>query len=193
MKRSVARIIAPSTGKLRMRVDGGSFHTADSIGSSVKLTNRLTSTATTTVMPNGKKNLPTMPPMNATGTNTAQMAKVVAITARPISSVPSRAARTWSLPMPTWRTMFSRTTMASSISSPMHRLSAIMVMKFKVKPKACTAMNDEMTEIGKVSPVMMVERHECRNRKTMAMVSSAPSIKVRCRPFSEPLTKSLLA
>ena len=44
-------------------------------------------------MPNGKKNLPTMPFMKATGTNTAQIAKVVAITARPISSVPSRAAR----------------------------------------------------------------------------------------------------
>ena len=77
-----------------------------------------------------------MPPMNATGTNTAQMANVVAITARPISSVPSRAAVWWSLPMCTWRTMFSRTTMASSISRPMHRLSAIIVMKFSVKPKA---------------------------------------------------------
>jgi hypothetical protein len=31
--------------------------------------------------------------MKATGTNTATMAKVVAATARPISAVPSRAAR----------------------------------------------------------------------------------------------------
>jgi hypothetical protein len=36
----------------------------------------------------------------------------------------------------TWRTMFSRTTIASSISRPMHRLSAIIVMKFSVKPNA---------------------------------------------------------
>jgi hypothetical protein len=36
-----------------MRSAGGSFQTDESIGSSVKLTNRLTSTATTTVMPNG--------------------------------------------------------------------------------------------------------------------------------------------
>ena len=108
----------------------------DSIGSSVKLTKRLTSTATATVMPNGKKNLPTMPFMNATGTNTAQIAKVVAITARPISSVPSRAAAWWLLPMCTWRTMFSRTTIASSIRSPMQSDSAIIVMKFSVKPKA---------------------------------------------------------
>jgi len=102
----------------------------------VKLTNRLTSTATVTVMPKGKKNLPTMPFMKATGTNTAQIAKVVAITARPISSVPRRAAVTWSAPRCTWRTMFSRTTIASSMSRPMHRLSAIIVMKFSVKPKA---------------------------------------------------------
>ena len=53
---------------------GGSFQTDDSIGSSVKLTNSDTITADTTVMPNGKKNLPTMPFMKATGTNTAQIA-----------------------------------------------------------------------------------------------------------------------
>ena len=65
----------------------------------MKLTNSDTSTATATVMPNWKKNRPMMPLMNATGTNTATIANVVAITARPISSVPSRAAVAWSLPM----------------------------------------------------------------------------------------------
>ena len=71
---------------------GGSCQTADSIGSSVKLTNSDTSTATATVTPNWKKNRPMMPLMNAIGTNTATIANVVAITASPISSVPSRAA-----------------------------------------------------------------------------------------------------
>ena len=52
-------------------------------------------------------------------------------------------------------------------------------------------MKLEITAIGSVSPVMIVLRHECRNRKTIATVSSAPSISVCCRPFSEPLTKSL--
>ena len=106
----------------------------DSIGSSVKLTKSETSTATATVMPNGKKNLPTIPFMNATGTKTAQIAKVVAITASPISSVPSCAASRWPRPRWTWRTMFSRTTMASSMSRPMHSDSAIIVMKLSVKP-----------------------------------------------------------
>ena len=57
----------------------------------------------------------------------------------------------------------------------MHSDSAISVMKFSVKPKACSAMNVAMTEIGSVRPVMIVERHECRNRNTIRIVSSAPS------------------
>jgi len=54
-------------------------------------------------------------------------------------------------------------------------------------------MKLEITAIGSVSPVMMVLRHECRNRKTIAIVSSAPSISVWRSPVSEPLTKSLAA
>ena len=70
----------------------GSYQRDDSIGSSVKLTYSETSTAKPTVMPNWKKNRPMMPPMKATGTNTAMMVNVVAMTARPISAVASRAA-----------------------------------------------------------------------------------------------------
>ena len=62
------------------------------MGSSVKLTKSETSTAKATVTPNWKKILPIMPPMKATGKNTATTAIVVAKTARPISLVPSDAA-----------------------------------------------------------------------------------------------------
>ena len=124
----------PITGICSSRFAGGSRQMLDSIGSSVKLTNSDTSTATATVTPNGKKNLPMIPFMNATGTNTAQIASVVAITARPISSVPSSDAVRWLLPRWMWRTMFSRTTIASSIKRPMHSDSAIIVMKLSVKP-----------------------------------------------------------
>ena len=94
MPRSTRSITRPSHGTRAKREPGGSCHTADSIGSSVKDTNSDTSTATATVTPNWKKNRPMMPLMNAIGTNTATIANVVAITARPISSVPSRAAVT---------------------------------------------------------------------------------------------------
>ena len=72
-----------------------------------------------------------MPPMNATGMNTATIVNVVAITARPISAVPSRAASKWSLPRWRWRTMFSRTTIASSMSIPMASESPISVSTFR--------------------------------------------------------------
>ena len=96
----------------------GSCQMLDSIGSSVKLTNIEISTAATMVRPNSWKNLPTMPPMKPIGRNTATIESVVASTARPISLVPSSAASCALLPICTWRTMFSRTTIASSISRP---------------------------------------------------------------------------
>ncbi len=158
----------------------GSCHRLDSIGSSVKLTNMLISTAATMVMPNSWKNLPTMPPMKPMGRNTATMDSVVASTASPISCVPSSAAACALLPICTWRTMFSRTTMASSMSRPTHRLIAISVTMLIEKPNMCMNRKVPINAIGSARPVITVERHEFRNRKTMPMVSSAPSISVRC-------------
>ena len=75
--------------------------------------------------------------------------------------------------------MFSRTTIASSISSPTHRLSAIIVMLLMVKPKAYMKPKVPISEIGSVRPVITVLRHELRNRNTISMVSAAPSNSVR--------------
>ena len=171
----------------------GSCQIDDSIGSSVNDTNSDTSTAAVTVMPNAKKNLPMMPLMNATGTNTATIANVVAITASPISLVPSSAAWRWLLPIRRCRTMFSRTTIASSIRRPMQSDSAIIVMKFSVKPKAFSTMNVDMTAIGSVRPVMIVERQLRRNRNTISTVSRPPSISVCLTPSSDRSTQSEFA
>ena len=54
-------------------------------------------------------------------------------------------------------------------------------------------MNAEMTAIGSVRPVMIVLRQLCRKRKTIAIVSSAPSISVALTPESERATQSLSA
>jgi len=54
-------------------------------------------------------------------------------------------------------------------------------------------MKLEITAIGSVRPVITVLRQLCRNRNTMAMVSSAPSISVRFTPESESRTQSLSA
>ena len=156
----------------------GSCQTLESMGSSVKLTNMEISTAATMVTPNWWKNLPMMPPIKPMGRNTATMDSVVASTASPISCVPSSAA--WKAPLPIcrWRTMFSRTTMASSISSPTHRLSAISVTMLTVKSNMSMNKKVPMSAIGSVRPVMTVERQELRNRKTMTTVKSAPSSSV---------------
>ena len=79
--------------------------------------------------------------------------------------------------------MFSRTTMASSISRPTHSDSAISVIMLMVKPNRYMNRKVPISAIGSVRPVMTVERHEFRNRNTISTVSSAPSISVR-RTFS---------
>ncbi len=156
----------------------GSCQIDDSMGSSVKLTNIEISTAATMVTPNSWKNLPMMPPMKPIGRNTATMDSEVASTARPISWVPSMAAWNAGLPIWTWRTMFSRTTIASSISRPTHSDSAISVTMLIVNPNRYMNRKVPISAIGSVRPVMTVERQELRNRNTISTVSSAPSIRV---------------
>ncbi len=124
--------------------------------------NRLTSTEETTVTAKGRNHSPAPPPMKATGTNTATMDSVVAVTARPISAVPLRAAVMRSSPRSMCLTMFSRTTMASSMSTPMASDRPSRVMKFSVKPHSHTAMNAAMAEVGSDRPVISVERQELR-------------------------------
>src|SRR6218665_673131 len=58
--------------------------------------------------------------------------------------------------------MFSRTTIASSISNPTHRLSAISVIMLIVKPNRFMHRKVPISAIGKVRPVMTVERHADR-------------------------------
>ena len=68
------------------------IHRAASIGVIVKDTIRLMAIAAAAVSPNDDMNRPMMPPRKPTGTNTASSASVVAVTASPISRVPSIAA-----------------------------------------------------------------------------------------------------
>ena len=68
------------------------------MGVRVKDTSSDTAIANAAVNPNDDMNRPTMPPMNPMGRNTASSDMVVAITARPISFVPSTAA--WKGGMP---------------------------------------------------------------------------------------------
>ena len=128
----------------------------------------------------GLKYWPANPFMKPTGTNTTTIAAVVASTANPISRVPSRDAVTWSLPISTCRTMFSRTTMASSMRMPIASDSPSSDMVSSLKPNAHTAMKLASTETGNASPVITVERQLFRKTNTTSTVSSAPSSNVFC-------------
>ncbi len=116
--------------------------------------------------------------MKPMGKNTATMDSVVASTAKPISCVPCIAASNGGLPICAWRTMFSRTTMASSISKPMHSDKAMSVIMLMVKPAMYMNKNVPITAMGNVNPVMTVERHELRNKNTIPTVNNAPSMRV---------------
>jgi len=132
------------------------------MGSSVKEIARLTRTEQATVSAKGLNHSPAPPGIKATGKNTAMMDMVVAVTASPISAVPSKAAVRRSAPRCMWRTMFSRTTMASSISTPMASDKPSKDMKLSVKPHSHTPINAAITDVGKLSPVIKVERQELR-------------------------------
>ncbi len=167
----------------------GSAQYADNIGSSENDTNSDTSTDAAIVRANGLNHCPATPYMNATGTNTATIENVVAATARPISSVPSCDAVMWSLPISMWRTMFSRTTMASSIRIPIASDNPSSDMVLSVNPNAHTAMNDAITDTGSARPVMTVDRHELRNTNTTSTVRSAPMRSASSTLVTDALTR----
>ena len=75
-------------------------------------------------------------------------------------------------PCSTCRTMFSRTTIASSIRMPIASDRPSSDIVFSVKPNASTATNDAITETGSARPVMTVERQEFRKRNTVSTVSA---------------------
>ena len=133
------------------------------MGSSVNEINKLTKTEATTVRPNGRNHSPETPGMKPTGMNTATMENVVPATAMPISEVPFNAAVRLSAPRSICRTMFSRTTMASSMRTPMAKDKPSKLIKLSVKPHNQTAMNAVITEVGNDSAVMRVDRQEFKN------------------------------
>src|SRR5437867_2810086 len=65
--------------------------------------------------------------------------------------------------------MFSRTTTASSIRIPIANESPINDIASSLKPRAHTAIKLASTEIGSATPVVTVERHEVRNRRTKGL------------------------
>ena len=132
-------------------------------------------TAMAAVQPNCTKNFPATPLMKAVGRNTAIKVKVVAITARPISSAASIAASLGDLPMRKCRMMFSISTMASSTKMPTTNDRLSNVTTFSEKPAQCMAAKVGMTDSGKAMAETKVARQSRRKNHTTTTASSAPS------------------
>src|SRR5579863_10304724 len=98
-----------------------------------------------------------IPCMKATGRKMATMAVEVAIAAKMTSREPFKAASTIFSPFSWWRTMFSKTMMASSTTTPMERDKARRVKVFRVKPKKYMTMKVPKSEVGMAKKTLKVE------------------------------------
>ena len=74
---------------------------------------------------NSRNILPTMPPANMKGMNTATSDRLMDTTVNPTSRAPSSAALMRDMPASMCRVVFSMTTMASSTTKPVAMVSAI--------------------------------------------------------------------
>ena len=126
-----------------------------------------------------------MPLVKAMGRKTATMVEVTASTASAISAAPLRAAVLGSSPFSMWRKMFSRTTMASSISIPTERERAIMEIMLSEMPRAFSTMKVPSTTTGSPATVTRVLR---KSRKKSSTTSAA-----RMPPISSVSWTSLMA
>ena len=81
--------------------------------------------ATAIVTANSRNSRPMIPPMKSSGMKTAARDNVMETIVNPISFVPFRAASKTFSPISMCRTMFSRTTIASSTTNPTESVSAM--------------------------------------------------------------------
>ena len=117
--------------------------------------------------------------MKETGTKITTRLNVVAITARPISAVAARAASNGFIFFSSmWRKMFSRMTIASSMTMPTMSTSASMVTLFRVKSSAFITPKVAMTDVGIATAAMTMARQFRMNASTTRQARMLPS--TRC-------------
>ena len=158
------------------------------MGVSMRATTSEANTASAAVQPNCLKNLPAMPLMKAVGKNTAISVKVVAMTARPISSAASSAACRGVLPMRRWRSMFSTSTMASSTKMPITSDNASSVTTLMEKPSRYMPMKAGMADSGSATADTKVAGQSRRNSHTTMTASTAPSYSSTMEPSNSSCT-----
>ena len=103
---------------------------------------------TAIVTANWRKNCPVIPPRKQQGMKTALSTSVIARTGPVISSIALIVAVRESRPVAISRSMFSRTTMASSTTIPIASTRPKSVRLFRLKPMAAMIANVPIKETG---------------------------------------------
>ena len=116
--------------------------------------------------------------MKLAGAKIAMMVRLIAITASPISSAASSAARYADLPIRMCRTMFSISTIASSTRMPVLSVIASRLMRLSEKPEMSIAQNDGKIDNGSVRAGDDGGANVAQEGSTMMAASAAPSNRV---------------
>ncbi len=136
------------------------------IGVVVSEMTRLIITEADRVTANSRNSRPTMPPMNRSGMNTATRLIEIETTVKPTSRAPRSAASSRGMPSSTWRTMFSRTTMASSTTNPVATVSAISDRLLSENPAMYITPSVPSSETTTATAGTTVARHDRRKIET---------------------------
>src|SRR6185437_6189221 len=151
-------------------------------------------TATATVTANWRYSSPAMPPIKATGTNTAHNTNTMATTARETCSIDLMAAFIGdSCSSSIKRSMFSSTTIASSTTMPIDSTIANSVSVLIEKPNIHNPANEPIKEIGTATRGISVARQLCRNKYTTNMTSIIASPSVLMTSQIEAVTNKLVS
>ena len=121
---------------------------------------------TAMVTANWRKNCPLIPPRKQQGINTALRTRVMARTGPVISSIALIVAVRGSSPVAMSRSMFSRTTMASSTTMPMARTRPNSVRLLSVNPRSVMTAKVPMSETGTSIIGRIMARQSWRNTNT---------------------------
>jgi len=121
---------------------------------------------------------PWMPPMSAMGMNTAESTSAIPTTGPETSDMALSVASRGDIPSSMWCSTASTTTMASSTTSPMARISAKSDRVLIEKPRNGKKMKVPTSDTGTAMSGMSVARQFCRKRKTTRITSPMASAMV---------------
>ena len=150
-------------------------------------------TDTAMVMANCWYMRPAMPPVKATGMNTAHSTSTMAMTGPVTSCMALAVALRGGRPSLMCRSTFSSTTMASSTTMPMASTRPNMVRVLMENPSAYMPANVPTMDTGTARQGISVARQFWRNRYTTRNTSTMASNRVLTTSSMEILTKVVVS